>query len=287
MKDKTTKVYLNCILEVAKSKYKERRKRKFELKEYLMSFIKVLKTITKWEGLRSADDKYPNHWKSVYNEFNKWTKDGIFNTAFDIFVKNNYFKLNKIRNNRRITMFIDATKINNLRGREGITMNNEYRKKNITPLTLICDDNKLPIALSTIKHNKVYRNGRKTSHHEITGVQDALDTIPFDIPSYVKIDIIGDKGYLTSDNFHIKNRKVSIIAPKRKNQKVKNTGKELMMLNKRSKVEHVFATLKSNHRVYVRSETKLNHFYSFVYLTILETYFNFIERNKPELLDSL
>jgi hypothetical protein len=279
MKDKTTKVYLKCILEVAKSKYKERRKRKYELKEYLTAFIKVLKTFTKWEGLRSTDDKYPNHWKSVYNEFNKWTKDGIFNIAFDTFVKNNYFKLNKIRNNRRITMFIDATKINNLRGKEGLTMNNEYRKKNITPLTVICDDNKLPIAFSNIGPNKVFNNGRKTACHEITGVQSALDTIPFEIPSYVNIDIIGDKGYLTREIFHIKNRIVSIIAPKRKNQKVKNTNKERKLLNKRSKIEHVFATLKSNHRVYVRCETKLKQYCSFVYLSMLEMYFNFIERN--------
>jgi hypothetical protein len=287
MKDKTTKAFLKCILEVAKLQYPEKRKRKYELKDYLVAFMKALKTVTKWEGLHNYNDNYKYHWKSIYNEFNKWSKDGIFNTAFDLFVKNNYFRLNRVRKNRRITMFVDATKINNLRGREGITMNNEYRKKNITPLTVICDEHKLPIAFATIKPNKVYNNGRQTSHHEITGVQGALDTIPFEIPSYVKIDILGDKGYLTRDTFRIKQRVVSIIAPKRKNQKIKNTNKELDKLKNRCKIEHAFATLKSNHRVYVRSDTKLQPYCSFVYLSMLEMYFNFIEKNKPHLLDKL
>ena len=287
MKDKTAKVFLKYVLEVAKSKYKEHRTRKYELKEYLVSFMKAMKLVTKWEGLRSADDKCKYHWKTIYNEFNKWTKDGIFRTAFDLFLQNNYFKLNKVRNNKKITMFIDATKINNWRGREGITMNNEYRKKNITPLTVICDENRLPIALDTIKPNKKYNNGRQTSHHEIKGVQGALDSIPFEIPDYVKIDIIGDKGYLTSDKFHIKNRTVSIIAPKRRNQKTKNTNRERKILKRRSKIEHVFATLKSNNRVYVRSDTKLQPYLSFVYLSMLEIYFNFIEKTKPQLLDVL
>ncbi len=37
-KDKTAKVFLKYILEVAKSKYKEQRTRKYELKEYLVSY---------------------------------------------------------------------------------------------------------------------------------------------------------------------------------------------------------------------------------------------------------
>ena len=287
MKDKTTKVFLKCILDVAKAKYKEQRTRKYELKEYLVSFMKALKLVTKWEGLRNADDKYKYHWKTIYNEFNKWTKDGIFKTAFDLFLNNNYFKLNKVRNNRRIAMFIDATKINNWRGREGVTVNNEYRKKNITPLTVICDENKLPIAFDTIKFNKTFENGRRTSHHEVKGIQGALDTIPFEIPAYVKIDIIGDKGYLTSEKFHIKGRIVSIIAPKRKNQKVRNTNRERKILRQRNKIENVFATMKSNHRVYVRSDTKLRNYCSFVYISMLEMHFNFIEKNKPQLLDTL
>jgi hypothetical protein len=46
MKDKTATVFLKYILEVAKSKYKEQRTRKYELKEYLVSFMKALKMDT-------------------------------------------------------------------------------------------------------------------------------------------------------------------------------------------------------------------------------------------------
>ena len=66
-----------------------------------------------------------------------------------------------------------------LKGSEGITINNEYAKKNITPLTVICDKDKLPIGMSVLKPKTVYRNGRKTSCHDVTGVQDALDSLSF------------------------------------------------------------------------------------------------------------
>jgi hypothetical protein len=43
-----------------------------------------------------------------------------------------------------INLFIDVTKISNKYDSEGIAINCEYKKKNITPITLICDQNKLP-----------------------------------------------------------------------------------------------------------------------------------------------
>ncbi len=39
------------------------------------------------------------HWKSIYNEFNKWSHDNIFEDAFNDFIKKFYFKISQIKKN--------------------------------------------------------------------------------------------------------------------------------------------------------------------------------------------
>jgi hypothetical protein len=39
------------------------------------------------------------HFKTIYNEFNKWSKDDIFKNAFYNFINTNYFKISKIKKN--------------------------------------------------------------------------------------------------------------------------------------------------------------------------------------------
>jgi hypothetical protein len=91
--------------------------------------------------------------KSIYNEFNKWTlwsetcrvktKDNVFEQAFYKFINDKYFKISKVKKDKNINLFIDVTKIANSLGSEGIAINGEYKKKNVTHLSVICDQNKL------------------------------------------------------------------------------------------------------------------------------------------------
>ena len=287
MKDKTMKKFHNCILEVAKDKYPDVRKRKYALGYYLSRFINVKSFHSTWYALRHSSDDYHNHYKSIYNEFNKWVKDGIFEIAFNNFVKKHFFKLNKARYSKHLKLFIDVTKITNLRGKEHIVINNEYMKKRITPLSVICDENKLPVAMIVIPINKTLPNGVKTAKHDVSCIQETLDNIKFQIPEYVKISVTGDKGYVTSKNFTVQQRVVTITAPKRRNQKVKTNNKEKKLLRERYKIENVFAIIKTSPRVFVRSEANLKNYTSFVYMALLERYFRYIETNNPGMLDKL
>ena len=270
MKDKIFKVFKLCILEKANIKYKNVRTRKYKLDYYLKCFTTMLNEINKWETLSKI---YPNsnkyHWKSVYNEHCKWCNDNIFKDAFETFIKDNYFKQSKIRQNKKINMFIDVTKIHNLKGHEGITINNEYRKKNITPLTVLCDKNKLPLCVSVLPYNKIFKNGRKTSCHDVKGIQTALDSVSLSIPSYVVCNLIGDKGYISKTKFVIGKNNVTLITPKRKNQKERTSNYDKKQLRDRYKVENLFATVKAYSRVNVRHETKINNYLSFVYMSFL------------------
>lgn len=287
MKDRTMKKFHSCILEVAKDNYPNIRKRKYSLGYYLSRFINVKSFHSTWCALRHSSDDYYNHYKSIYNEFNKWAKDGVFETAFNNFVKKHFFKLNKARYSKHLKLFIDVTKITNLRGKEHIVINNEYMKKRVTPLSVICDENKLPVAMIVIPINKTLPSGVKTAKHDVSCIQETLDSIKFEIPDYVKISVTGDKGYVTSKKFVIKQRAVTITSPKRRNQKVKTSIKEKKLLKDRYKIENVFAIIKTSPRVFVRSEANLKNYISFVYIAFLERYFRFIETNNPEMLDKL
>ena len=73
-------------------------KRKYTFEYYLENFVYVLNDIVKWSSLHILDKKQQSyHWKSIYNEFNKWTKDNVFEQAFYKFINDKYFKISKVK----------------------------------------------------------------------------------------------------------------------------------------------------------------------------------------------
>ena len=240
MKDKIYNAFKKIVLHIANKKYPNIRKRKYTLEYYLQNFIYVLSDLVHWTSLSllHKNDK-DFHWKTIYNEFNKWSKDNIFEEAFYEFIKKKYFKISQIKKHKKLNLFIDVTKIINKFGSEGVTINCENKKKNITPITMICDQNKLPLCMSNIEMNKIIYNKRKTAKHEIKNVQKTLDKINIEVKDYVDINIIGDRGYITKEKFTINNRQLPIITPKRKNQKNKYSShkqKDQKLLQDRHKI---------------------------------------------------
>jgi hypothetical protein len=45
----------------------------------------MLNDTVKWSSLYIESNHFQYHWKTIYNEFNKWTKDNIFEEAFNVF----------------------------------------------------------------------------------------------------------------------------------------------------------------------------------------------------------
>lgn len=273
-KDKVYNCFKKCILHIAELRYPLIRKRKYSLQYYLDKFLLLLNDMVSWKSLRHTynyHNKKEFHWKSIYNEYNKWAKDNIFEEAYIRFMNNNYFKLSKIRKNRKLNLFIDVTKINNKYGSQYIGINNEYKKKNVTSLTAICDDNKFPLAVSYMSINKnKTKTGKNTIKHDIKGVQPTLNNIPIELKQYVKVNLIGDKGYITKNKFKVFNRKVSMTCPKRKNQKRKNTKSEKILLKDRHKIENFFASLKNYNRISLRRDKHILNYMSFVYMGLLK-----------------
>jgi hypothetical protein len=284
MKDKIYNSLRKIILNIANKKYPSIRKRKYSLEYYLKNFVHVLKDVVHWSSLRLINKNEKSfHWKTIYNEFNRWTNDNIFEDAFYTFIRTKYFKISQVKKHKKINLFIDVSKIINKLGSEGVTINCENKKKNITPLTMVCDQNKLPLCISNIETNRVIYNKRKTAKHEIKNVQRTLDKIVINVKDYMEVNLIGDRGYITSEKFDVMDRKLPIITPKRKNQKKKIiTHKEKLLLKERHKIENVFAIMNNNHRVMVRRDKNINNYFSFVYMTMLEIHIKYAYKHNLE-----
>jgi hypothetical protein len=281
MKTEIYEHFKKYIIEIVKDKYPQKRTRKYSFEYYLENFVHVLNDFVKWSSLQFLDKKQKSyHWKSIYNEFNKWTKDNVFEEAFYKFINSKYFKISKVKKDKNINLFIDVTKIANHLGSEGIAINGEYKKKNVTNLTIICDQNKLPLSVSCLATNKIIYNGRKTSVHEIKNVQNTLNNINLPIKDYINLNLIGDRGYISQEKFKIMGRKLNTITPKRKNQHTKNTNKEKNLLKNRHIIENLFATIKSNNRLIIRKDKKLNNYLSFLYMNMLELHIKHALKNK-------
>ena len=83
--------------------------------------------------------------------------------------------------------------------------------------------------------------------------------------------MIGDKGYIMNDTDKktLKEINVTLITPKRKNQKVKNTIIENNKLKIRYKVENMFAKIKTYNRIHVRRDKLIATFMGFVYFSCI------------------
>ena len=123
MKNKTFQKYKQYIVYFVTITYKKLRKRKYSFDHYIKNFIHILNDVSIWEKLNLINintKKY--HWKSIYNEYLKWSKDGIFELAYNQFLKDHYFKLSRLEKNPIINLFIDVTKINNKYGSENVAI---------------------------------------------------------------------------------------------------------------------------------------------------------------------
>jgi len=168
MKDKIYNSFRKIVLNIANEKYPSIRKRKYSLDYYLQNFVYVLSDVVHWSSLSLIHkNDLSFHWKTIYNEFNKWTKDKIFEDAFYKFIRNKYFKISQIKKHKKLKLFIDVTKIVNKLGNEGVVIHCENKKKNITPISMICDQNKLPLCISNVDINRSIYNKRKTAKHEM------------------------------------------------------------------------------------------------------------------------
>ena len=171
----------------------------------------------------------------------KWCKDGIFKTAFDSIINTEYI-------NKDIKLFIDSTFINNKYGVEDIGLNIDNKKKRASKLSIICNENKFIFSIISVKLNKNNKNKYNGFKHDVNTIQDSLNNIN-KAYNFKNVSLIGDKGYITKEEFKYNNKKIDLITSKRSNQKIQNNNINKRILKKRIYIENAISIIKKDERV--------------------------------------
>jgi hypothetical protein len=96
----------NYIIKEVYKKYPQLRKSQYSAEYYLQCILHVKNTVHVWHHLRElriykGDHTKPikkdNHWKSIKNKYGLWAKGGIFKSALNACVKENYDNATKYK----------------------------------------------------------------------------------------------------------------------------------------------------------------------------------------------
>jgi hypothetical protein len=250
------KTYKQHVLDAAFDKCPIKKKPIYTYSYYYDMILLVLKHINSWRSL-SITLKYANkskyHYTTIRKMFNKWNINNVFKIAYNnMLVQYN----NNLPNSKEIDLFIDACFISNKTGSELVGINPTYYKKNVTKLSIVCDSNKVPLTVTAFKSTT---NDCKT-------IIDSVKSLKLN----KKINLITDKGYMTKkiDKLKLlKNFKIKLITPRRKNQKNIRISKIMKSkLKVRNKVENCIQTIKSFDRTMVRKDRRFCNYMGFVYM---------------------
>jgi len=265
-------LYYKYIIQTVDELIPTIRKKDYSNKYLLDMFIHVLNNCSSWRSLSllsSYPKKNPNHYKYINQVFNKWNSFKIFEVAYGKLLNNHYFKINDIAKSKSLNLFIDCSYIFNKYGVNCIATNPEYRKKKVSKLSIVSDHLGTILGVHYDKTHKNLKN-KNCFSHDLKLVQNTLDNININIAHNITTKLGGDKGYISQDSFKLNNNKhVKIIAPKRKNQKKRNTVAEIKYLKNRGVVERSIATLKQSNRTQVRKDKKIENYMGFVYLSLI------------------
>lgn len=273
--DRNQKIYEKFILEIVDKFFPVIRKRKYSNEYFLIHFQYILQDVTRWKSLTitiTYHQEHTYHYKYINQVFNKWSSKNVFELAYNKLLHFYYFSNTNILHSRKLGLFIDAFFVNNLCGTENVTKNPEYKKKQVTKMSTICDQHKNVLGITNIPTFNNEEKKCNVFNHEVTYVQETIDKIPITIPIYVKTTICGDKGYISQNSFNLNGKLLKMIAPKRKNQKTKNTKQEKKILSNRYVVENSIKNIKQYGRTYVRKDKKIKNFMSFIFLGLAETF---------------
>ena len=229
---------------------------------YLNNIILVLRDVVSWKSLsRVYKHSSKFHYKTIYDIYLKWCKLNIFEDVFNIL--SNTFYLSQYTTSSNINLYIDSSSINNKYGRELVAYGGENKKKQITKISLICNEDKFPVSVTFYSGNIV----------DVTTIYKSLNPL-LDKIYYKQINLMGDKGYISKNiENDLQKKSINLIAIKRKNQAVQNTKSELDLLKNRYKIENVNQIMKDFNRISIRRDKKLITFKSFVFLGFLIKYF--------------
>ena len=250
--------YQNLILEQVSLLCPNKRTSKYSNEYYLEKIIHVLRDVVSWNSLQKVFKfKQKTHYKTIQDIHFKWATAEVFKKAHTKLIETK--KLSKINSSTTLNLFIDSTAIFNKTGQELVNYG-EYKKKKTTKISVICNENKDILDVTFYKG----------SEHDTKTIEPSLQNI-INTTSFRKINLTGDLGYLSNlkKRTELKDKKIILITPTRKNMRRRTTKIEKNHLHKRYLVENSIQTLKRFNRISVRKDKLIKTYSSFVYLALI------------------
>jgi transposase len=199
-----------------------KRKQKYDFYYYIHNIIRILTDCTRWKSLQYNSLNKNNHYKTIYKKFIQWTNLKIFQLAYEKLIHDNILKKNNT--STTLNLFIDTTTILNKNGSELVTYG-QNKKNRSCKISGCCNENKV---IYGIKFHK-------GSESDVNTINDMVSHITT-ITKYRKINLIGDKGYISKEKKeNLAKKKINLIVPYRKNMKNKKTKKKMTNTEKNKK----------------------------------------------------
>ena len=218
-------------------------------REILDGILWILKTGARWCDL---PHQYPPY-QICHRRFQEWVRGGTMKKALRAMAQD----LKDRGGLDAREAFIDGTFSS--AKKKGLCVGKTKRGEG-TKLMAVADSNGLPVAVRLAR----------TSPHEVTLVEDTLDTLLINEAPEL---LIGDKAYDSDplDERLRAERGIKLIAPHKANRRKQPTqdGRSLRRYKRRWKVERLFAWLHNFRRLVVRYERHAVNFLGFIHLGCL------------------
>lgn len=254
------KDFLDEIVSFIDTESTNKRKYKIDNRYCLEQVCYVLTTGICWKDLICPIC----HFSSIYKRFRYWVKLNIFEKI--------WVRLNQLYADKQLesdpyhfkTLFIDSSMIKNHLGVGTTGFNHFDRNRKATKLSVICDENKVPMASAFFKAGVA---DCKTIECTIKAIKSKLRRNK----KYRHI-LAADKGYIINK----KDRKdlyskygIQLVTPSRKNQIIKTSEIDKMHLKHRYKIENVFCRLDQFKRIKCREERLLECYAELNYIAMI------------------
>jgi transposase len=243
--------FKNKVLSILEDSDPVLKSRKLSHVMCLECILKILKKGLVWRDI-GIDGI---HYTTFYKRFAKWAKLNVFKSIWHCLIDLYVSKKLKVSKTWFKVLFIDSTMVKNINGRDCIGRNHYDRNRFATKVSMICDDNKVPLASTFYPANK----------HDATTITDTLDALVKNIMPDKRCihNLVADKGYIISSSKRVdieSNYNTKLITPKRKNQKIQTTYDAKKLLKNRICIEHLFRTLDFYKRIKNREEHNIQHY---------------------------
>lgn len=230
----------------------------YSISHYLRALLFILKTSCSYRDVLEIFDDVPNgHHSTIHKKFQAWAQAGVFLGIFDKLLQ--IYSRDQLDHLEVLDVFVDSTHIRNKNGSDLISFGHKDHGKLGNTISTAVDSNRFPL----------YFRVDSADYNDAQLIDPILEDL--DKSEYLppELNVIGDKGYIKKLKKRVEKRKINLVTPRRKNEKRRNTKKEVKKMKGRHVVENVFASLKQYKRISNRYEKKSENYFSYLLLAMI------------------